>query len=437
MIFGCAPTTRDEPIDAELNVPKDWQSYIESNQIKSDFLVQFNDPLLKQYIDEAWSQNKDLAAIAASVSQATSLVDEVSSGLLPSAGIEIGANRQQEQGFISDIRNSALQVTWDLDVWGRLQSEREGALNDARSINADFAFAKQAIATNVIKAYVIIIEANHIAKTTSQSEQNLSRIYENVKLLFDEGLASTQDLAISRADLASIRSQLAESNGAVRDAKRALEMLLGRYPSSSINTMDIMPTLPALPKVGIPTDVIARRADLIAAERRVAASFNRLDAAYAARLPSLSITGSFGGISDGFSGLLNDVNRSWLAGATLFAPMFQGGAIDAQIAQANARQEEAMAQYQNTVLKAFNEVEAALDAGIILSERLKELTIAEGAAQEAFRVAKVRFDEGDIELIDLLSIEQRLLARQLDVQSTQSLLRQQRADLYLALGGEW
>ena len=198
-----------------------------------------------------------------------------------------------------------------------------------------------------------------------------------------------------------------------------------------------MPDVPPPPAAGLPSELLERRPDIIAAERRVAAAFNAVTQAKAARLPALSLTGEVGSASRSLSNLLNPANVGWQLGTNLLAPVFDGGARREQVAIATAEQEQALAAYGQAALEAFGELETTLDQGVVVAQRKVDLEEAAREAGRAFRIANLRYQEGETDLLDVLTIQQRVITAQRNLTSVQRLLLDQRVHLHLALGGHW
>ena len=187
-----------------------------------------------------------------------------------------------------------------------------------------------------------------------------------------------------------------------------------------------LPSPPPAPPAGVPSDLLERRPDLIAAERNVAAAFNSLNSAKAARLPAVSLTSTVGGASNSLSDLLDPTNVAWTAGSNLVAPLLDGGARQAQVDISTADQKAAVAAYAQAALGAFSEVETSLDQGQVLDARFDSLTEAAKEANEAYRIATLRYNEGETDLIDVLTIQQRVFSAESNLTSVQRLLLQQR-----------
>ncbi len=439
MLSGCAtPTYAPETArDAAGQLPSAWSSVADSQAVEAGWISAFADEVLSTLVLEGQHYNRELQGLAASVEQANALTRQAGAALLPSVNLEASSSRRSEQSTTTDVSSGNLQASWEIDLWGRLRSIKQAAQADAQTVAADYQFAQYSLAASIARGYFAAIDAAIQRDVANRSVENLERIYQLIQLQTLEGVASAQDLAVTQSDLAAARSRLIAAKGAHRNALRALQLLLGRYPSAEIELRDTLPAAPPAPAAGLPSELLERRADIVAAERRVAAAFARVNVAKTARLPSLSMTTLFGGSATELSSLLDPNNRTWSAGGSLLAPIFQGGALKAQVEQANSQQRAAIAAYAQSALNAFADVESALDAGATLARQERQLSDALTAANEAYRIAKFRFDEGDMELFDLLSVEQRTFERRVELTSVQRELLDQRVNLYLALGGSW
>jgi outer membrane protein TolC len=204
-----------------------------------------------------------------------------------------------------------------------------------------------------------------------------------------------------------------------------------------LSVVQSLPSLPDALPAGIPSQLLERRPDLVAAERKVAAAFNRVDVAKAARLPSLSLSGSLGGVSNSLSDILNPANLAWQAISSLAAPIFTGGLLDAQVDAATADQRAAVAGYAQAALNAFGDVERALDQGSVLRDRVIALTTVLVESENALKIANLQFNEGEINLLDVLILQQRLFLARSNLLSMQRASLTQFVDMNLALGGSW
>ena len=448
-LVACGVTPSQEQVERDVDqaaqqqvpeTPAQWQMAAESGEVQAGWVESFDDPELTALIIEAQENNRDLAAAAANVDRAWALARQAGAALVPSVSATAGAARAgSPSGSISSSSNLALgaQVSWEADVWGRVRSGQRAAVASAQAVEADFRFAQESLAAATAKAYFTAIEANiqtEIARDTVKILEETQRI---VNVQYENGMASAQDIALARSDLASARERLTAVEGSYRDAVRALEVLIGRYPGAMLELRETLPTAPPAPPAGLPSELLERRPDLVAADRRVAAAFNATNQVRAARLPTISLTGNASAASSSLSSLLDSSNVAWTAGTNLLAPIFDGGVLRENVNIATAEQEQALAAYGQTAINAFRELETNLDQGVVVQQRIIDLQEASKEADEAFRIARLRYEEGEEGLLNVLTIQQRGISSRSSLSIAERLLLEQRVNLNLALGGSW
>lgn len=448
-ISGCAfPITQSE-IEEDVaairenessRAPEQWVTSANTQEIQVAWIDTFKDPLLVNLVEEALTNNRNLQAAAAGVERAQALAGRAGATLSPTVDLTAGANRSGTgNSAVSDSTDLdiGLRFGWELDLWGRIRAGVRAAEADADAAAADYRYARESLAAGTAKAYITAVAAHLQTATAQDTVEILEEILRIVKVKKKNDAASGQDVALATSDLANARDHLITVEGSQRDALRALGILLGRYPSADIKLRQALPDAPPSPPAGIPSELLERRPDLLAAERKVAAAFNVVAEAKAARLPALSLTGNAGGASSKLNDLLRPEQTAWQLGANLLVPLVDGGARKAEERVATAQQKEALASYGQAALAAFNDVESLLDQGAVRRTREVELRVARDSAREAFRIANLRHKEGESELLDVLSIQQRLASAESNLILIQRLLLEQRVNLYLALGGSW
>lgn len=439
-VTGCA--LNPPPTDSELQtealphttVPAAWKAVGGVQATVADrWLATFDDPGLSALVAEALAYNADLQVAAARVEQAAGYVKVASASMLPSVGVVgLAGGKSGGSGGLDGV---FLNASLELDVWGRLRYGSAAAEEQSAAVAADYAYARQSLAATVARSWFVAIEAGlqrAIARDVLRSAESLLRIaQERLRV----GNGNEQTVAEARANVGTYRDMLRQIELAREQALRALELLLGRYPSAEIAVAQRLSPMPPPVPVGMPSQLLERRPDVIAAERRVAAAFDRVGEARAAQLPRISLTAGGSSVSSQLFELKNQSNPVWSFGANLIAPLYQGGALRAQVEIRSAEQKQAVADYARTGQRAFGEVENALAAENALRDRdaILEATIRDN--ERALELAQIQYRVGSI---DLRVVEQRQLAlyaartSRLRVQSEQLA---QRVNLYLALGG--
>lgn len=444
-LVSCASTS-DTQEDAETAVataidtpPAVWASLADSSEVPTKWLESFNDPVMLGLIEEGKANNFDLQASAANRDNAVLLAEQAGVALKPNVGLSVGGGGAgtAASGQSNGALNAGVEVSWELDVWGRIRDGVSAAEASLKAAQTDYVFAQYSLSANIAKAYFLVIEAKQQTAITNSNLELLTETLRIVNVQADNNAASAQDVALAVANLAVAQDTLLNVQSSQRNAERSLELLLGRYPDADIDLPDSFPQLPPMPAAGIPSDILERRPDIVSADSRVAAAFNSTSQAQAARLPSISLTGSVNGASNALSSLLDPANVAWQIGANLLAPIFDGGAGRINVEIATVAQRQALANYASTALQAFSDVEQNLDQGLVLANRETQLKVVQEEFAEAYRLTNLRYEAGESALLDVLQIQQQANSANINLLSIQRLQLEQRINLYLALGGSW
>ena len=439
-LAGCAlktpPTTDELRRDAlpHTNVPPAWKAGGGAAAPVADrWLATFDDPALSALVAEALLYNADLQAAAARVEQASGYVAVASGSIWPSVGL--AATQSGKSGGGGGLNAVFLNASLELDVWGRLRYGAAAAESQSAAVQADYAYARQSLAATVAKSWFIAIEARMqqaiAIEALHSSESLLNLALERLRI----GNGNEQAVAEARANVGTYRDTLRQIDLAREQALRALELLLGRYPAAEIAVAQYLAPMPSAVPFGVPSELLERRPDVVAAERRVAAAFNRIGEAKAAQLPRISLTAGGSVISSDVFVLKDRSNPAFSFGANLIAPLYQGGALRAQVDIRTAEQKEAVAYYAGIAQRSFSEVENALAAEKALRDRdaILGANIVDNA--RALQLVQIQFRVGSA---DLRAVEQRQIAlytARMSLLRVQTERRAQRVNLYLALGG--
>jgi len=443
---GCAlqaPPERDELAKQalpNLQVPAAWTAQSGTagvpGAIGDRWLASFRDPQLDAIVQEALVNNPDLRVAAARVEQAASYVKVAGATLLPQVNA-LARGGGALSGDSSGLEGVGIFANWELDLWGRVRAGRESARDQYTSAALDAEYARQSLAALVAKSWFLATEARMqkaiAEEMAGSSEKQLVLAQDRLRI----GRGDEYDVALSKANVATFRDTARSLDLSFQQAVRALEALAGRYPAAALAVPAQLAPVPGPVPVGMPSELLERRPDVIAAERRVAAAFYRVEEAKAARLPRISLTAAVSSISSELFVLKERDNPLWSAGASLTAPLFTGGALQGQVEVRTAEQKQALAEYGRIGARAFGEVENALSSAFVLEDREAILTQAVVDNARVLELANVRYRVG---VGDLRAVQQQSLA--LHAART-ALLRVrverlvQRVNLHLALGGSF
>jgi multidrug efflux system outer membrane protein len=401
--------------------------------VADGWLLTFDEPALTALVNEALAYNVDLRVAAARVEQAGGYVEVASAALLPAVGIVgLGGGKSGGSGGLQGI---FLNASLELDVWGRLRYAKAAAKEQSLAAEADYAYARQSLAATVAKAWFLSVEAGLQHAITQDALRSSEVLLQMSEDRFRIGNGSNVAVAQSRSSVGSYRDALKQVEFAREQALRSLELLLGRYPAAEIAVATQLARMPPPLPIGVPSELLERRPDLVAAERRVAAAFDRVGEAKAAQLPRISLTAGGSNVSSDLLVLKDQSSPIWSLGANLIAPIYQGGALQAQVEIRTAEQKVAVADYARAGQKAFGEVESALSAESNLREREAILTATIRDSEQALELTRIQYRVGSIDLRTVQESQLTVYAARTSRLRVQTEQLAQRTNLYLALGG--
>ncbi len=419
--------------DISMETPAGFYSdTLSTGKVDDGWLKTFNDPYLEEIVEEALKNNPSLAASAANVDAVAGLVTIAGSKLQPS--VAFGAPATVEGSSVTDDvvtgAGAGLALSWEADIWGKLAAGEAAATNDAIAAAANFEYGRQSLVAQTAKTYYTSIET-WLQMVLADSVVTMYQLNKDlVSDRFDQGRANKQDLALINADLATAQDAFEATQAAHADAKRALELLLGRYPAAQIEIPEMLANIPPYPGAGLPSELLERRPDIVAAERQVGAAFERVNEAKAAQLPSLVLDASLGGF-------LNPTSTMWSVGAGFLLPITQGGALRANVEIRTSEQEAAVANYRDIALRAFGEVESSINNEMAFEKREDYLKRVQDNSIEAYELAMDQYRVGAIDLLSVLLLQQRAVSAQKALVSIQTNRLIQRINTHLALGGSF
>ena len=434
-----APTQSDiaeEALPSTTEVPSEWASDAQDNgKVDDGWIATFGDKQLEALVDEVLQNNLGLRLAATQVERASAISRLAAASLSPMVGVggDYGTRSVSRMyaGYAlpTETYSATAFVSWEADVWGKLRARARAGEEALAATEADFEFARQSMAAITAKAWFLAIETRLQLELAEDAVRIFSEILVLVEAKHEVGQLPLQNVYLTGADLASAQEAVRLVRSAHEQILRALEVLLSRYPSAELETVDALVAVPPPIPAGIPADIVARRVDLIAAERRVAAAFFASEEARLARLPSFSLTGVAG-----TTALTNELTQ---LSAGLFAPIFTGGALKAQVEIANTNQQAAIAAYGLTLLTAYSEVENALNNEKLFAEREQFLEKAVTDNSAAMELTKEQFDVGRVDMLSVLQIQARVLAARSALIGIRNQRLVQRVNLHLALGGSF
>lgn len=445
MFSGCASAPKQigheelvsQSLPSTTDVAVQWRDAMDRGVAQDGWIKSFNAPDLVSLVEEALKNNRSLVSAASNMEIAQALAEKAGANLVPAASIGGTGTRTEGEKGTTNRGGVALNISWELDIWGRLSAAEAAAQLGFLATEAQFDGARSSLVAQTAKSYFLATETLQQMKLAQKAVIIFEQLVSIAKARSEAGRVSSKDLHLAQADLASAEDRLRYCQSAYDQSIRSLEVLLGRYPSADLEAAKEFPPLTRSIPAGIPSNILERRPDLIALEHRVAASFEKVREAKAAKLPSFSLTGSAGRSSTELGDILSVAQNFWSIGANFLAPLDLGGGLEAQVNIETAKQKAALADYGQAALVAFSEVENALTNERLMAEREEFLSLAASENAQAFEIAEAQYGVGKISMLQVLQLQARELNSRIALTRIRSARRAQRVDLHLALGGDF
>lgn len=423
-----------------------------------DWWTVFNDPTLSALAGRVAVSNQNVVAADAAYRQAQAMVREQRAALFPTVGLDVGATRSGSgrgtvvtspggggtgvvtggAGGASTSYRGNVNASWEADVWGGIRRSIEGAKGAAQASEADLAAATLSAQAELASSYFELRAADAQIALLTQVVDGYERSLKIARNRYEAGIAPHSDLLQAQSQLATTQADLKDLVRSRAVFEHAIAVLVGEPPAAFTLAADpnwggAVPQIPA----GVPSTLLQRRPDIAAAERRAASASAQIGAETAAYFPSLILTGSYGFATNELANLLGSSANVWSYGASAAQTLFNAGATRARVAGARAAYDQSVAQYRQTVLAAFQDVEDQLAAQRSLAEQHELRRRAAADGDRAATMVLNQYREGQVAYTDVVAAQATALnARRSAVQIAAA--RQTTAvALIAALGGGW
>jgi multidrug efflux system outer membrane protein len=422
--------------------------------------MKFNDPLLNSIVERAVGSNLDLRSAEARVREARALRAVTASGAWPAADVSgsYTRNRSSEnaigspgQGAVvgpsggganldQNLYRSGFDASWEIDVFGGIRRSVEAA--DA-TVEATLEDRRNTLVTLLGEVATNYIDLRGFQRRLEVARANLKTQQETLELTkvrFDAGLASDLDVAQAESQVKTTEAQIPTLETSLKQVAHRLDVLIGSEPGALWGDLSKQGEVPALPPevlIGLPSELLRRRPDIRRAERQLAAATAQVGVAVADLFPKFSLTGAAGFQSISASDWFSGPSRFWSVGPTIRWPIFDAGRIRANIEVRNAQQEQALRQYEKTILTAFEEVENSLVSYAKEQARYRSLSEAVAANRRAVQMANELYTRGLLDFLNVLETQRSLYSSESDLAQSQAAMASNLVALYKALGGGW
>jgi NodT family efflux transporter outer membrane factor (OMF) lipoprotein len=447
LLAGCASTAPGSSTPPFIDVPARWQNTtLERSTDLSNWWLRFEDPQLSALVEDALRANPDIASARAAVRQARALRDVSNASLYPTLSTTLSAQNNRVNNSSNGTNTSTdsfalgLDAGWEIDVFGANRSGVNAADAAANASATSLGDVQVSIAAELALDYIALRNAQErldIARSNLAIQLDTLQI---VEWRLQAGLVTTLETEQSRTALEQTRALIPVLQVSIDQDAHAIAILTGRTPEALLSQLAAVASVPQ-PATDIalsfPAETLRQRADVRFAEYQITAAAARESQAEAARLPSFRLGGSIGlnaltlvGLGSGatvVSGLL----------ASVSLPLFEGGALSAQVRAQHAALEQAQSAYKTSVLGALRDVEDALVALRGDRLRLASLRLAATSAANASELASQRFQSGLVDFQTVLDTQRTRLSTQDSVATAYAAVSADHVRLYKALGGGW
>ena len=415
----------------------------------------FHEPELTKIVQRALDQNLDFAASLARVQQSRAVAQEAGAALLPTMDLTAQGTVQHQsvespvgkiaRGFPGYNRDQRIYdvgaaASWEIDLFGGLRRDQNAAKAEFQVAEADRLGTRISVAADAADAYFQIRGyQNRIAITRRQVDVN-DHLLRLVKLQFGSGLASDREVARTEALVTQARANLPPLKIALDAQINRLDVLMGAQPGTYAGELAVVTAIPALPAIGDetrPVDVLRRRPDIAAAERRLAAANERIGAAISDYYPKISLSGALGFDSLGSTHLFTPSAFEPIGSGALRWRLFDFGKIDAEVAQARGADAEALAHYRQTVLEAAEDVDDAFTSLTQTEAHADDLRDEVAALTRARDMSQQSYRSGAIALTDVLDADRQLLTAQDELAASRADSARAVVRTFRAIGGGW
>ncbi len=430
-----------------LDMPEDWRVMPDEAVAlaNAEWWTQLGDPVLDELIATALSGNLDVRIAAARVERFSAALQVTRSALMPQLGYGVGAERSRASELLlpsgadpySTQYQAALSASWQLDLFGRVRRESEAAQARVYASQQGQQGVMLSLTASVAAAYVSLRALDRqleISRATAANHEDTLRIF---RLQHQQGVVSRLEVAQAESQYEQAAATIPLLEGQVAAQENLLSILLGTPPAPVPRGLTLAElAVPAVP-ASLPSELLARRPDVLQAEQNLVAANADVGAAKALYFPDISLTGALGQVSAALGDLTDSAARSWSAGAAIAGPLFTGGAVSGQVAVAEAAREEALLGYEAAVLEALREVNDALAGVDATARNYAALERRADALRDFARLARMRFDAGAASYIDVLYADNELFAAELAAIAARQSQQVNMITLYRALGGGW
>lgn len=442
MLLSACSTTAISPQAEDLAAPGEWARGGNDSLVSEDWVQDFSDAQLAQFVAEAFDRNYSLNQERARLDSARQSVVVAGADRWPSVDLALDGSRRSVDDStgssqVTDSYSISADLGWTVDIWGRLSKQQQAAQLGFAAQRARLQSVERSIAATTAGRYFDVLAQRQLLEVAKRRLDNAIESHDIVASGYRQGLNDALDLYLARNQRERQQANYSLQEQTYIEAIADLQLALARYPDGQLALEQDLPVLSDPIPVGLPSGLLTRRPDIQEAWLNLLAADADLAAAHKARFPRLSLVGSTGQTADEFSELLDNGASAWNLAFGLTQPLFDAGRLKALEEQAVSRLQIAEQQYLELVFQAFADVENAISRSASLADRYESLLAAEQNSRAALELALEQYQRGLVTYTTVLESQQQAFDAETTVVQLRNQRLQNRISLYLALGGEF
>lgn len=427
-----------------------WQRAVANPQgaLASQWWLEYRDPLLNDLIQRSATANQSIVAAEAAYRLAMAQVSSSRAGLWPTLGVGLSGSRgtagsstgtsTSSTSAVSNSVSATLTASWEPDLWGLVRRGIESSNAAAQSSDALLAGVRLSISASVASNYLALRQLDIDVGLLQQQQQINQKLLDMIQAQYQQGTAANDQLLQAQDQLSTVVAALQTAQRSREQYEHALAVLVGVAPSQfSVAPKGQYAFVVPRPPLTLPSSLLLRRPDVVSAERTAAAANAKIGVAQAAFFPTLDLTAEAGFRGSALGGLFSVPNRIWTLGPALAETIFDGGAREAAVQQAQASYDQDVANYRGTVLSALQNVEDNLSAINHLQVQADTYQQIYQRNQQLFGSQQAQLKAGTVSQLNVLTQQLILLQTEQNLRDTQAQLSQGSVALIQSLGGGW
>jgi NodT family efflux transporter outer membrane factor (OMF) lipoprotein len=439
LLLACSSISELDENIKNIDLPNNWQKNKKALQVESNWLNQLENKQVQVLVQSALASNHQLKIQAFNVEIQKQQLIVSGSSLWPSLDLSLRSGRSKNNN-VNSISNSSsidLDLSYELDLWGKLSSADQQANLTYMAEQASFEQSKQQLVVDVVTTWFAVIEAEKLLALYESRVKNSQQNLDIIESGYNSGLSEALDVYLTRNELNNELTRVSEQKSSKKRLIRKLERLVGDYPKGELLVNAQLPLLTSDIPLGLPSELITRKPHLMASWYKLLAKDAGLAYAHKQRFPSLNLTASLGDSASDIDDLLSGSSLAWSLFGNISAPLFNAGRLEANEEKARLalKQEEQL--YLDTLYNAFAEVENAITEEESLKYSYQSMLAAQENAKIAATLSFEQYQNGLVNYTTVLDAQTRSFDAQTTLITLKNRLIANRIQLHLALGGDF